>query len=113
MTGSIEIDELTRKLNYETARIPWAELQRFFAQGKTLWVDDSLDLIRVARAVVNDDAVMISQLMEDQLLGQVSDRQAVDWLQGNIAVWTVVSAPWVLVQKNRPEAMTAADVDRS
>ncbi len=99
----MELDELTQKLNRETARIPWSELQRFFAQGKTLRVDSSLDLIQVARAVVDDDAAKIKQLMQDDLLGQVDDQQAVAWLEAEASVWAIVSAPWVLVQEERPD----------
>jgi len=32
----------------ETAKIPWLELQRFFAAGKVMWIAADLDLVDVA-----------------------------------------------------------------
>ena len=107
MSDFEELDELTHKLNRETARIPWSELQRFFAQGKTLCVDDSLDLIEIARAIVNDDATKIRQLLGDGLLSPVSDSKARAWFEANTEVWAVVSSPWVLVQQTRPDTVKA------
>ena len=56
MTDAPEITsaELARaKINTETARISWKELQRFFASGKTLYVEADLDHVPI---LLNDTA---------------------------------------------------------
>lgn len=46
MTSNPEKDEvLYAKINLETAQIPWKELERFFAAGRIISVDDSVDMI--------------------------------------------------------------------
>ena len=45
-----ESSELMLKLNRETSRILWTELQRFYAQGAVLVVAPELDLIATAVA---------------------------------------------------------------
>ena len=91
--------ELIRaKLNSETAKLGWKELQRFFANGKLLYVNSDLDLIDVAFAIQQDDRIKVQQWMEQTQLSQVSDLQAKDWLANNSLLWTVVVKPWILVQ---------------
>ena len=43
------------KLLGETAQIGWSELERFFAQGKLIWVKGDLDLVSVAEFLAADD----------------------------------------------------------
>jgi hypothetical protein len=86
------------KLNSETAKLGWKELQRFFANGKLLYVNSDLDLIDVAFAIQQDDQVKVRQWMEQTRLTRVNDLQAKDWLVNNSLLWTVVVKPWILVQ---------------
>ncbi len=91
--------ELIRaKLNSETAKLGWKELQRFFAGGKLLYVNSDLDLIDVALAIQQDDQVKVRQWMEQTQLTGVSDLQAKDWFVNDSLLWTVVVKPWILVQ---------------
>lgn len=83
----------------ETARIPWRELQRFFAGGKVFWIAADLDLVDVACAVQQDDLVQVQGLTEDGKLAAVSDEQAKRWVAGDALLWAVVIKPWVLVQE--------------
>ena len=39
---------LRAKINAETAQIAWTGVQRFFAQGKAIYVHPSADLVEVA-----------------------------------------------------------------
>jgi hypothetical protein len=87
------------KLNLETARVDWVELQRFFAQGSVIWVDNSLDLIDVAHDVAEDNSSTIRRWMEAGVLATVSDQQAKQWLAENARLWTVVVRPLLLVQE--------------
>ena len=43
--------ELHDKINRETARVKWDELERHFAQGNVIYVSESLDLIDVAMRI--------------------------------------------------------------
>lgn len=86
------------ELNAETAKIRWQELQRFFANGSTIYVSPELDLIDVAMEICHDNKAKIEQWMSDQSVGQVSDDQAIEWLEADATVWSLVVKPWVLVQ---------------
>lgn len=91
--------ELIRgKLNSETARIPWKELQRYFAGGFTLIVEQQLDLIDVAYQMHQDNAPQIEQWMHANLLHQVSNEQARQWFNDDAELWACVIRPWVLIQ---------------
>ena len=102
MAEPTEIDVLKAKRNQETARAGWAELQPFFARGQTVAVSGDLDLIEVAVAFAQDRAADIQQWRSQQRVGAVSDQQAREWFQSAQELWTVVIAPWVLVQPVRP-----------
>lgn len=90
----IEREELMR----ETAKIPWQELQRFFANGSTIYVSPELDLIEVAWAICQDNKARVQDWLAVGQVGQVTDQQAMKWLEGDARVWSVVVKPWVLVQ---------------
>lgn len=98
MTDSSQFDELTAKINRETAKIRWSELQKFFAQGRALHVTKGQDLVQIAKWMAEDNAEALKPLMSSGKLGQVNDQTATQWLEDDQLVWAVVSAPWVLVQ---------------
>ena len=92
--------ELKRaKINSETAKIPWLELQRYFAAGKVMQVSAELDLVDVAYAIEQDDIEQVQQWTVGNQLGPVSDEQARDWVSSEPSLWAVVIKPWVLVQE--------------
>lgn len=94
-----EQDELLRaKLNLETGRIAWRDLQLFFAAGKTLHVASDLSLVDVAFAVANDVLVDVEGWRRSGRLAPVSDAQAREWFAAEAELWSVVVRPWVLVQ---------------
>ena len=97
MANDIEVMRAT--LNGETARIAWSELQTFFARGMVVKVDSSLDLIDVAVQMALDDKIAIAAWMEKKQIGKVNDETAQAWLEGNPELWTVIVAPWILVQE--------------
>ena len=86
------------KLNQETSQIAWKELQKFFATGQAISVSTELDLMDAAYAVSQNDAEKVEQWMTSGKLQPVSDSQAIEWLETDVMVWTVVVKPWVLVQ---------------
>ena len=89
---------LKAKLNQETAKASWAELQPFFARGQTIYVAPGLDLVDVAVAFSEDNAAEISLWREKGLVDKVSDTQATQWYGADQTLWSVVVMPWVLVQ---------------
>lgn len=92
-------EELIRgKLNSETARLPWKELQRHFASGSTLFIDPALDLIEVGYRMHQDDAAIIEEWMNKGWIRPVSNEQARRWYNDNAELWTCVVRPWVLLQ---------------
>lgn len=97
MTDASPVLEKT-KVNLETASIPWAELQRFFAAGLAIAVAGELDLVEVAYQFSQDNKTQVEQWLNAGQIGPVSDGQAGIWVAENSMVWAVVVRPWVLVQ---------------
>ena len=94
--------ELVRgKITSETAKIPWLELQRFFAAGKVVRVAAGLDLVDVAHAMQQDDLARVESWAADGALAPVSDDEARRWHDADSSLWAVVVKPWVLVQEIR------------
>ena len=87
------------KLNGETARVNWHELQRFFAQGVVLHVAERLDLIDVATQMSLDNVTAIKSWFDAGELAHVSDTLAARWFTANTELWTVVVKPYILVQE--------------
>lgn len=90
--------ELASELVLETAKIRWHELQRFFASGNAIAVDQSLDLIHVATQITKDNATQVKAWMETGLVDAVKDSQAQEWYDQDAVLWALVIKPWVLVQ---------------
>lgn len=86
------------KINLETAKISWQELERFFAAGSVINVEPQLTLIDVAYALSQDDTEQFKAWMAEGLVDHVSDQQAIQWHENNAVVWSVVVKPWILVQ---------------
>ncbi|NWG39804.1 MAG: DUF2288 domain-containing protein [Hydrogenophilaceae bacterium] len=99
MTVPAEI--LRAKLNGETAKVAWAELQRHHARGVVVRVAGKLDLLDVAVAMAQDNSRLIGAWMQAGEVGKVSDDKARDWLARDPDLWSVVVAPWVLVQERK------------
>ncbi len=86
------------KVNLETSKIAWQELQRFFASGLAVFVASELDLVEVAHQFSIDNKNQVAAWMQNQQVGLVPDAQAVAWLEADADVWAVVVKPWILVQ---------------
>ena len=91
-------EEKRAVINAETAKIAWAELQRFFAQGLAMAVSPKLDLVEVALQVSEDNKEQVEAWVEEGLFGPVTDAQALEWLEAKALMWAVVVKPWILVQ---------------
>jgi len=89
---------LLQKLHSETAQISWIELQRFFAQGVVINVDSSLDLVEVAMMFAEDESNKLKPLLESKKVEPPTNQQAITWYESEAVLWSVVVAPYVLVQ---------------
>jgi hypothetical protein len=90
---------LKHKLNLETARAPWRELQTFFASGMVLNVKSGLDLLLVGEQLAADNAPLVKEWLDSGSVAQVSDEQALAWFESDAELWTLVIKPWILVQE--------------
>jgi hypothetical protein len=86
------------KVNLETSRIAWKELQRFFASGVAIAVSPELDLVEVAFQISEDNKKQVAAWLSGGKVGAVSDAQALAWYEADAEVWSVVVSPYVLVQ---------------
>ena len=95
--------ELRTKINLETARLPWSELQRHFAQGNVIYVSEELDLVDVAVRISHDDKDNIVKWMNEGRLGKATDIQAETWAASEARLWTSVVHPFILVQPEKKQ----------
>ena len=100
MTASLE--EVEARLNLETGQIAWRDLQRYFAGGRLLVLDDALDLVKTAALFAEDQAGEVETLLKANRLVPASTAQARRWQETDAVFWAVVVAPWVLVQEINP-----------
>lgn len=91
--------ELRAKLNAETGRIGWPELQWSFARGVLIRVAAGLDLVEVAVEFARDDQARLKDWLETGSIAKAGDDEARDWQTRQPGFWAVVVAPWVLVQE--------------
>ena len=94
-----ENDLLFHKLNQETGKINWLELQRHFARGIVIVVDPDLDLVKIAEQVSEDQGEIIKSLLDAAKISHATDEDAIRWNTQNQDFWAIVIAPWVLVQE--------------
>jgi len=95
--------ELHDKINRETGRVKWSELERHFASGSVIWVSEALDLIEVALRVAHDDRESVTRWMNEGSVAKVSDAQAQRWLEADEVLWASVVSPFVLVQPEKKQ----------
>lgn len=71
---------INEKLNTETARIAWSELQPHFARGAAVYVAPDLDLIEIARYVADDAAAKLQPLMAAGKFGVIAKTKRVRFM---------------------------------
>lgn len=92
-------DLLRQEYHSQTSRIPWHELQTYYAQGSVVVVAPELDLVEVAVQLGLDNTDCFQRWIETAEVAAVSDEQALLWHEASAKLWAVVAAPWVLVQQ--------------
>ena len=96
---------LKTRLNSETAKISWHDLQKHYAAGNVMGVSGNVDLIQVAVAFHRDDRGQVESWLANSTLFEVDDQQALDWHTNNTEHWAVVIPPFVLVQEVKPKGV--------
>ncbi len=91
--------DLETRLNGQTAKIHWHELQRYFARGVVRQVDADADLIAVGKAIIDNDKDQVQAWVDAQVLTVPAAASAQHWYDANTELWALVVAPWVLVQE--------------
>ena len=92
-------EELRAHLHGETAKLPWSELEKHFAQGVVIKVEKGLDIIDVAIVIARDDKDTVETWLETQKVMPVDADDAKKWHEAESSLWTVVVAPFILVQE--------------
>lgn len=100
-TDPLKDTELHDKINQETARVRWSELERHFAHGSVIYVSTELDLVEVALRIAHDDKEQIGRWMAEGKVAKVSDVQAQTWQAADAQLWASVVSPFVLVQPEK------------
>ncbi|HCE13446.1 MAG TPA: DUF2288 domain-containing protein [Enterococcus sp.] len=95
--------ELHDKINRETGRVKWSELERHFASGSVIYVSEELDLIDVALRIAHDDKDSVGKWMAAGTVAKVSDLQAQTWTASDATLWASVVSPFVLVQPEKKQ----------
>ena len=88
-TDPLKDTELHDKINRETGRVTWSELERHFAHGIVIYVNEELDLVEVALRIAHDDKAAIARWMNDGKIAKVSDAQAQAWQAAEVQLWGV------------------------
>lgn len=87
------------KLNADTGRIGWSELQGHFARGSLVVVAHGVDLVEAAYLFAKDDKAAVGRMIAEKKVSRATDAEAKEWHERNAQFWAVVVAPWVLVQE--------------
>ncbi len=87
------------ELNAQTGVLGWQELVKHFARGVLVNVDPELDLVKVAHSMSTDNTEQIQQWLERGTVRRATDDDARQWNEDTPQFWSVVVAPWVLIQK--------------
>ena len=98
-------DEIKARLNLETSRITWRELQTYYARGHVVRVAPELDLLDVAAELTADNKAQFQHWMKQAQMGDVSPDLARAWYDREAELWAVVVAPWVLVQDRDDQSL--------
>ena len=97
-TLSSENLSIHQRLNLQTAKVSWHELQRLFATGTVVVVEQGTDLVKSAESFVANDSQHVAQLLSTSVLRKAEMSDAERWHNEEAVLWAVVVAPWVLVQ---------------
>lgn len=86
------------KLNKYTGNITWDYLRPHFKEGTLLFVDPSLELKTVGKAMADDNKAQIEAWLKSGDVLQPGDLHAQHWEQSSESFVALVISPFVLFQ---------------
>lgn len=89
---------LKQKLNLETAKISWKEIESFFAKGNLLQIETDRDLVEVGELIASNNEKEIEKLILEKKIAFATPDWVKKHCQANTELWTLVVAPYVLCQ---------------
>lgn len=92
-------EELRAHLHGETSKLPWVDLEKHFARGVVFKVSKGIDILDVAIVLSRDDKDTLEKWINDKKVTGAEIEDAKKWHDASASLWTVVIAPWVLVQE--------------
>jgi hypothetical protein len=93
-----ELDLRTR-LNLETGRVGWKDIEILFARGMLMAVAPELDLVEVAALTAENETAKMKAWTDQGMVGALTPERAKDWQVREPELWAVVVAPWAFVQE--------------
>ena len=92
-------EELRAHLHGETSKLAGVDLEKHFARGVVFKVAKGTDILDVAIVMSRDDKDTLKQMIDDKKVTGAEIEDAKKWHELSANLWTVVIAPWVLVQE--------------
>jgi len=92
-------EELRAHLHGETSKLPWTELEKHFARGVVFKVAKGIDILDVALVIARDDKDTLKIWVDNKEVLAVEVEDAQKWHDTSASLWSVVVAPFVLVQE--------------
>lgn len=102
MTNDVSLqsdEELRAHLHGETSKLPWVDLEKHFARGVIFKVAKGIDILDVAIVMSRDDKESLKKWIDDKKVTGAEIEDAKKWHESSASLWTIVVAPWVLVQE--------------
>ncbi len=98
--ASLQTDEeLRAHLHGETSKLPWTELETHFARGALFKVAKGTDILDVAIVMSRDDKESLKKWLDNKTVIGVEVDDAKKWHETSASLWSVVVAPFILVQE--------------
>lgn len=92
-------EELRAHLHGETSKLPWRELEKHFARGVVFKVENGIDILDVAIVIARDDKDRLKTWLDSNKVMAVEVDDAKKWHEESASLWSVVVAPFILVQE--------------
>jgi len=92
-------EELRAHLHGETAKLPWIELEKHFARGVVFKVAKGIDILDVALVIARDDKDTLKIWIDNKEVMAVEVEDAQKWHDTSASLWSLVVAPFILVQE--------------
>lgn len=90
---------LATKLRQEILQTPWCNLQREFAAGRLIAVNNRLDLAEVGCRMALDDKTTFSAWLNEGLVFKPGSDQAGDWHRNSSQFEMLIVSPFVLIKE--------------